>query len=416
MTEVRPFRAYRYTPRAGRLDDLVTQPYDKITREMQAAYLERSPYNLVRIVLGPRSEQDSPDDNVYTRAARYFQEWLQAGILAQDPEPAFYVYSQEFTLPESSERLTRVGFIGLGPVVDYSQGIVFRHERTLNEPKRDRLELLHHTRAHFESIFVLYPDPDCTVERVLQRFLEQPPLASAVDEYGTLNRIWRVVDPEACRAIQQAMRDKKLLIADGHHRYETALAFAKEHPELDAARFAMMTFVNLYSPGLRILATHRVLRGRAPSSIDALRKAISGLGRLRWGLRLEELRSLLERPDSELVRIGLTWWDQQGLGLLEAPRSGDQLDLEFLHNQILAGLLGLNEQLVAEAQPIEYVRGIAEAIELVRSGAAWAAFLLPPVGVDDVARIAFKGGLMPQKSTDFYPKLLSGLTIYRLES
>ncbi len=416
MTEIVPFQPYRYTARAGRLQDLVTQPYDKISPEMQADYLARSRYNLVRILLGERFPADSESDNVYTRAARYFRDWIEAGILAPDPEPGFYPYFQEFTVPETGERVTRKGFIGLGPVEEYSAGVVYPHEQTLAGPKKDRLELLRHTRAHFGQLFLLYSDPAGRIDRILDEAAGAPPLAEAASEEGAAHRLWRVTDPEITSAISRLMADKKLVIADGHHRYETALAFRQEHPELEAARRVMMTLVNMHSPGLKILATHRLvsgLDGFAPGEF---------LARLRESFRVEEvgtaaaLRERWSKPERAKIRIGLAAGRPARIYLVEAARGEGVLDVSFLHHELLERGLGISAEAVREERHLRYARGLNPAVEQVRQGEAQLAFLLEPVTIEEVARVSFSGGVMPQKSTDFYPKLLSGLAIYKLDA
>jgi uncharacterized protein (DUF1015 family) len=411
MADIYPFRAYRYAPQAGPLEDLVTQPYDKITPDMQRRYLSLSPHNLVRIILGERFPEDSPSDNVYTRAARYLTEWIQQGLLIQEPQPCLFAYFQEFPVPDTGERLVRKGFIGLGPVEDYSAGIVHRHEHTLSGPKQDRLELLRHTRTHFEQIFMLYPDPAGEVDRVLDEAASEDPIASVTDEYGAVHTLWRIAEPVWISAIQHAMWDKKLIIADGHHRYETALAFRNEHPELADARKLMMTFVNLDSPGLRILATHRLV---GEADVDAFLKAAASAFRLKPLAGLGGLWEAWKEPHPDIVRIGVAAAPDR-LYLLEAPRAPETLDVSFLHARILKDLLGIGEEDVKNEKRIRYMRGAEAAFREVRQGQAALAFLLEPVSVHEVARIALAGGVMPQKSTDFYPKLLSGLTAYRLE-
>jgi uncharacterized protein (DUF1015 family) len=411
MADIYPFRAYRYSPKAGPLERLVTQPYDKISPQMQKRYLELSPYNLVRIILGERFAEDSAAENVYTRAARYLTEWVSNGILIREPNPCLFAYFQEFTLPDTGERLVRKGFIGVTPVEDYSAGIVHRHELTLSGPKQDRLELLRHTRMHFEQIFVLYSDPEEAVDRVLAEASGEPPVASVKDEYGAVHTVWRIAEPVWIASIQHHMADKKLIIADGHHRYETALAFRNEHPELEDAGRVMMTFVNLHSPGLRILATHRLVHG---VDWEKLRTALSSQFRLTPIASMVQLREAWQEPHPGRIRIGVAA-PQAQLYLLESPREGEQLDVTFLHRRILEDLLGIGEEDVRNERRIRYIRGAEAACEEVREGRAELALLLEPASVHDVARIALSGGVMPQKSTDFYPKLLSGLAGYRLE-
>lgn len=415
MALVLPFRAYRYTAKAGRPADLLTQPYDKITPEMQQAYLARSPYNLVRVELGPARPGDSARENVYTRAAGYMRDWIARGILARDAEPSLYPYFQEFLHPETGERLTRKGFIGLGPVVDYSEGIVFRHEQTLTGPKKDRLELLRAVRAHLGQIFMLYADPEGLVDRLLDEGAQEAPLAEAADEHQTIHRLWQIARPERISEIRERMAPVKLLIADGHHRYETALQFARENPELEAARWVMMTFVNMHSPGLKILATHRLVSGLAPGTIRRLLEQAAARFRLEALESVEELRRRWESPARETIRVGIALRDPEQLYLLEFPRTPGLVDVAFLHQELLGRLLGIGEEDIREQRYLAYVRELEAAFRRLDRGEADLAFLLEPATVDQVAEVAFSGGVMPQKSTDFYPKLLSGLTIYRLE-
>jgi uncharacterized protein (DUF1015 family) len=253
--------------------------HDKITPEMRQRYLGLSPCNLVRIILGERSDSDRDGDNVYTRAAAYFRDWIAGGVLARDPTPSFYAYFQHFSDPDTGERLVRTGFIGLGPVAEYSAGVVHRHEQTLSGPRKDRLELLRHTRAHFGQIFMLYPDRDRSVDSLLEKSAAHTPLAEVTEEYGCLHRLWRVSDPGTVAEIARRMADKKLIIADGHHRYETALAYSKEC-SLDSAQRVMMTFVNMHSPGLRILATHRLVSGLGNFDPDQFLNTLASAGRI----------------------------------------------------------------------------------------------------------------------------------------
>ena len=411
MANVKPFQPYRYSPNAGDPAKLLTQPYDKINPQMQARYLAASPYNLVRVILGEKRDSDSAADNVYTRAAGYFEDWIHQGVLTQDPAPGFYAYFQDFEVPDTGERLTRKGFIGLGKVEDYSAGIVFRHEQTLSGPKKDRLEVLRHTRAHFGQIFMLYPDREGSADQELDQATQDAPLMNVTDEYGARHRLWAVTDPARLARIQTLMQPMKLLIADGHHRYETALNYRNEHPDDPAAQYVMMTFVNMYSPGLKILATHRVLRDLEGLTHGALRAKVKG-----WSTKalatVGELKRELSMPARESVRIGVVSYAE--IALLTRPRKEGELDVPVLHQEILGKWLGISEEAVREEKYIQYVRGIDAAVAEVREKGAPVAFLLEPTPIDDMARVAFEGGVMPQKSTDFYPKLLTGVTVYRL--
>jgi uncharacterized protein (DUF1015 family) len=411
LATIKPFEPYRYSVKAGDPATLLTQPYDKISPAMQTAYLAASPYNLVRVILGERHPSDDASDNVYTRAAKYLEDWIRDGILARDPSPGLYAYFQEFQVPDTGERAVRQGFIGIGKIEDYSANIVHRHEQTLSGPKKDRLELLRHTRAHFGQIFMLYPDPEGSLDRLLGEAAETGPLLDVLDEDGSRHRVWAITSPEHIARIQELMEPKKLLIADGHHRYETALAYRNENPGDAAAEYVMMTFVNMHSPGLKILATHRVLRNL--EGFDAA--AFLEKARAAWKVTAstpDALKAALRVRQPESVRIGVLT-PGGGAHLLEQPRRAGELDVPVLHREILGGLLGISEEAVREERYIHYVRGIDAAAAGLKHDAQ-VAFLLEPTPIEDMARIAFAGGVMPQKSTDFYPKLLSGVTIYHL--
>ena len=266
MAEIFPFAAYRYNLDRVNLPDVITQPYDKITPSMQQRYLQNSPYNLIAVEKGQPTPADSPSDNVYTRAEQALTAWIRDGILLRDSAPGIYVYSQEYTVPGSAERRTRQGFIALGRVEDYAAGVVFRHEQTLAGPKVDRLELLRHTRTHTGQLFMLYADPERRVDILLAAAARSVTPVEARDEYGVLHRLWPIFDPLVISGVVREMASQKLVIADGHHRYETALAYRDEcraksgrsNPNAPYEK-SMMTLFNTHGEGLLILPTHRVV-------------------------------------------------------------------------------------------------------------------------------------------------------------
>jgi uncharacterized protein (DUF1015 family) len=416
MAKVHPFRAYRYSPATGPIASLVTQPYDKISPEMQARYYNLHPKNLVRVILGRKEASDSETDNVYTRAGAAFRDWIADGTLVQDPAPAFYAYFQEFEIEdEPGVRHVRKGFIGLGDVVEYTDGVVFRHELTFPGPKKDRRQVLEATHAHFGQIFMLYADATLRIDGILDEAAAGVPTAEVLDEYGVRHRLWTIADPPRIEALRQGMWDKQLIIADGHHRYETALAFRKDHPEIRDASRVMMTFVNMHSPGLRILATHRVVHGLPAFDAADFLKEIHREFRVTRFASLKELRKQWQEPHATTVRIGALLAGDAHAYLLEMARNPGDLDVRILHERILKEHLGLDEAAVRGGSHIEYVRGMEAAARRL-AGGAQAVFLLEPTTVEQVAEISLGGGVMPQKSTDFYPKMLTGMTIYRLES
>ncbi|MGO8719185.1 MAG: DUF1015 domain-containing protein [Acidobacteriaceae bacterium] len=445
MARIYPFRAFRYNPALVRAEDVVTQPYDKITPAMQQSYYHRSPYNLVRVILGLPELFDSEENNVYTRAAENLRDWRKEGVLAQDNESAIYAYSQRYEVPGAPGRTQeRRGFIALGELADYSQGIVFRHERTLAKPKSDRLNLLRATRAHFGQIFMLYSDPGLTAEQLL---FDNPPTPDieVTDEYGVLHRVWKVSEPGKINLLLSAMQNKKLIIADGHHRYETALNYSRERapqaPSAPVERPAgnlpqppypeaatMMTFVNMDAKGLTILPTHRVVHGLKDFDAAAF---------LKRATEYFEVQSVPPASDVTEMPRQLAEAGKTGTSFIAVTRAGNylltgkkaaidarlkdqperqrRLDVVQLHSVVLEDVLGISAQAVLDQSHLRYVREAAEAMQQVRTGDADIAFLMNPVTLDQLREVAFAGDVMPQKSTDFYPKLLSGLTIYALD-
>lgn len=432
MADIRSFCALRYDPQRVEVSKVVTQPYDKITPAMQDHYYSASPYNLVRVILGRRNPDDSSAESVYTRAAGDFAHWRRDQILRQDETPSLYVYSQRFAAPASTTVYERRGFIGLGRVEDYATKVVHRHEQTLAKPKADRLDLLRATRAHFGQIFMLYEDSggiDGTLDSA-----KGSPIIEVTDEYGVVHRVWQVSEAKAIDSVRSQMRDKKLVIADGHHRYETALNYrnerrgeAKNSNGDDPYDFAMMTFVNMNSHGLVVLPTHRVVHGLTGFSANDFRSAAQAhfdAEEISPELDGKRAAEILHNQGSQTTALLAVTANRAFL--LRNPKSSSPLlnslsprqhalDVVQLHKCLLEHVLQLSEESIRNQQNLSYLRDAAEALGLVRSGKANIAFLMNPSKVQQVRDVAFAGEVMPQKSTDFYPKLLSGLTIYALE-
>jgi uncharacterized protein (DUF1015 family) len=431
MAAIYPFRALRYAPERVAVSRVVTQPYDKISPEMQERYYEASPYNLVRIILGKPLAGDGERQNVYSRAAASFQNWRQTGILCPDPEPSLYTYSQTFTVPATGARAERRGFIGLGPVEDYSAGVVFRHEQTLAKPKADRLDLLRATRAHFGQIFMLYSGSG-EVDTLLQS--PNTPDIEVKDEYSVQHRVWKVSDPTVIRQVQEQMQGQKFVIADGHHRYETALAYRNErwaaaaNPSPAPYDWVMMTFVDMNRPGLLILPTHRIVFGLPSFSavqFQADARKLFNMEPVDAGIDAARATSILQEAGQAGTALLAVAADraflmhspkEKGTNLFAGYSLRQQsLDVVQLHKGLLEGVLKISAEAVHNQQNVSYCREAEDGLALVRSGQAQVALLMNPVRMEQVRDIAFAGEVLPQKSTDFYPKLLSGLAIYALE-
>ncbi len=453
MAIISPFRAWRYDPERVPVQQVVTQPYDKITPALQERYYQASPYNLVRIILGKRLPGDGAAENVYTRSAASFQNWRQTGILRRDPEPSIYRYSQTFLMPAgapghvpgSPSRGERCGFIALGRIEEYSAGVVFRHEQTLAKPKADRLDLLRANRAHFGQIFMLYSGAG-KVDALLDSAAATDADIEVTDEYDVAHRVWKISDASVIAAVQEQMSDRKLIIADGHHRYETALAYRNERRTNDRRAMAdtatglpapydsvMMTFVDMDlqsidRPGLVILPTHRVAFGLpsfSPAKFRAEAQQFFNIEEVDAGVDAARATAILRQAGH--AGTALLAVTAQRAFLLHSPKAigtslfgnlslrQQSLDVVQLHKCLLESVLKISEEAIRNQENVSYCREAAEALSQVQSGKAQIAFLMNPVRMEQVRDIAFAGEVLPQKSTDFYPKLLSGLTIYALD-
>jgi len=420
MAIIAPFHAVRYAPY---LDPaaVLTQPYDKIPPALRADYAARSPYNLVHLTLPDDAVAHDHGMDKYAWAAAQCRQWLRDGILIQDTMPSFYCYRQSFDLFGS--HYVRNGFIGLCHVEPYERRIIFPHEKTLAKPKADRLALLRAMRMHCELIFLLYED-DGTAQRVLDQVMHEAPLSRVRDNFDVENQLWRISLPEHVEALTRALAPRQLFIADGHHRYETSLNYAHEHANDPRAQFTLAMFVNINS-SLVILPTHRSVFGMSNYDASAVRRALSAAFDIAPAGGLDALLTAVNAPPDQLC-IG--WFDGRSFWVLHlrhrdamhaaAPQRSDAwraLDVAVLHTLVIEGALGISAQTVEHEAGVGYHRDPREALDAVTSGAAQCAFFLRPTRAAQVCDVARGGEVMPQKSTDFYPKLLSGLAMYALD-
>ena len=438
MAEIYPFRALHYNQTAVDLQKVVTQPYDKISPKMRDHYYAASPFNFVRMIL--RKSAEGSGQSVYAEAAAELQDWIEQRALISEGEPAIYPYVQEYTVPGQPDvRKQRRGFVALLRLEDYSAGVVHRHEETLSGPKADRMELLKATRCNFGQIFMLYSDPEGEIESLLHKETANKPWQQVTDDDQNTHSMWRVTDPQILGQVIDAMKARKLVIADGHHRYETSLAYAharrEEAPEDDRANYIMTTLVPLESDGLLVLPTHRVVHSLASFNWDELCKQaapffqvekIACTGNAAGDAK--NIRQALEKAGRE--RPTLAAYAGAGSAALmslrkdadlagalgEFPESLRQLDVVLLHGLVLEKVMQIDRQAVRDQKHLRYVRELADAVEAVNSGQAQVAFLMNPTPVQAVCDNAFAGQPMPQKSTDFYPKLLSGLAVYWMDN
>lgn len=429
MADVRPFRGIRYNlSRVGKQDDVVSQPYDRITNEMREGYYAKSEYNIVRIIKNRPEPSDSDTENVYTRAKAYGDVWLRDKVLTQDEKPAFYVYHQEFEAPGIG-RKTRKGFICTIRLVPFEAGIVLPHEKTLSKPKADRLSLMRATETNFGQIFMLYPDEGNEVYRILDPFAVGEPEMEAVEEGSVKHRVWLVSDEVAIAKVTELMKSKSLFIADGHHRYETALDYMEErkvqnpsHAGDEPYNFRMVTLVGMEDSGLFILPTHRLVHSLASFDLQEFLKKcaqyfdVKESGDLAG--TLGEMKKGEENHTFGVCSAGRFWVlvSKKGSGwekLLPADRSEDwrRLDVVVLHLVVIQDLLGISEEKVTTQENIRYLRDPEMGVKAVDSREAQLLLLMNPTKVSQVKAVASKMEKMPQKSTDFFPKLISGLVM-----
>ncbi len=418
MADVLPLRALHYDPAVvGPLQDVVAPPYDVIDASQRAELIARSPFNVVAVDLPQAWGTEDTGGDPYAAAGELFESWQLQGALVRDAEPALWAHTQDYTGPDGLAR-TRHGFFCRVRIEDYGAGRVRPHERTHPGPKEDRLRLTRATRANTSAIFSLYSDPTDAAWRALSTATEQPPWADITDADGTVHRLWRVSDPGAIAAVQAATSDAELLIADGHHRYETMRTYAEEVGGDGEHRYILMCLVALEDPGLTVFPTHRLIGGLDDERWRALEQV------LERDFEMVEVSSAeIAPPDDEgPLQLGyfngrdrralrLTIKDQAIAdaalpGYSEAYR---HLDTGVLETLVLKNALGYSDEDIAHFDGLFYARDTAEALAMVRSGEYDAAFVMRPTPVGQVREVAAEGENMPPKSTYFFPKLLTGL-------
>jgi len=420
MADVQPLRALYYDSSVvGPLADVVAPPYDVIDEDQRATLIGRSPFNVVAIDL-PRGEPDP-----YAAAGEQFESWQLQGALVRDSEPAVWVHTQDYSGPDG-QRLTRRGFFSRVRIEDYGPGRVRPHERTHPGPKEDRLRLTRATRANISPIFSLYSDPSHTAWDGLAPATEQEPWGEVTDSDGTVHRIWRTSDPAAIAAVQEATRDAELLIADGHHRYETMQSYAQEIGGEGDHRYILMCLVALEDPGLTVFPTHRLVRGLDDERRKALDAALArdfDVSEVPIGdvaPPAQEVATPLElgyvsSHDERALRLALKDQAIADAALAERSEAYRHLDTGVLETLLLKGALGLSDEDISHFNGLFYARDTAEALAMVRSGEYDAAFLMRPTPVGQVRDVAAAGENMPPKSTYFFPKLLTGLLFNPLQ-
>jgi uncharacterized protein (DUF1015 family) len=420
MAEIQPLHAVHYdTHTAGALENLVAPPYDVIDDKMRGELIAKSPFNIVEVDL-PSPE---PGEDPYAHAEHIFEAWLQQGVMVKEREPSIWIMRQQFRI--GTETLNRTGFFARVRVEDYGQGRIRPHERTHPGPKEDRLRLTRATRANLSPIFSLFNDPGDAAWAVLAPITEAEPYATVVDADGIADRIWRCTDPDVISDLQAAMAEQELLIADGHHRYETARVYAEEIGGEGEHNYVLQFLCSMEDPGMVILPTHRLLTDLADS---AKQEALAAT--LREHFDIEELGSTdeLEPPAGDLPAFGyidahfkkpfrLTLKDRSRLeqAMPDKPDAYRRLDTAVLEALILRGPAGLSEDDISHLNGLAYSKDFDDALAAVSDGRADAAFIMRGTPIEQVREVAAAGETMPPKSTFFYPKIPTGLLVNPLE-
>lgn len=435
--EIKAFRAWRFDKKAvGNAGDCIAPPYDVISDKQQTQLYKKNKYNIVRIDCGKVKPSDSETNNIYTRAADYLRKWIKAGVLTQDTADSIYAYVQDFEAAGNSWQ--RSGFVALGKLEEFGTG-VRPHEKTLEGPKADRLKLTRATATQFGQIFMLYDDPKKVADKIFKKVAAKKPLINMVDEDGVRHRLYPIADTKDINAIVKTMADKATVIADGHHRYETALNYFHETGN-SAAKYQMMTFVNMRNKGLIILPTHRLVGNLQGFDIQKLLKKLAGdfaitsypfaSAKDKNAARekmFAAMRSVFKKggvafgiytKDKCFYTAVLTNAKAMDAVAANMSRAWRSLDVSVLHKLILEKFLGIGEKQLASESNIEYIKDVGNAIDdsiaSVDGEKNQVVFFMNPTRIEQVQQVAAAGEKMPQKSTFFYPKIFTGLTINKL--
>ncbi len=454
MVDIHPFKGYRYNlehpgveqkETVANLDDLVTQPYDKISDRMQDTYYQKSPYNFVRLILNRGDHQENLPEDKYEQAAAFLEQWREEGVFTQDEDPCLYVYSVEFT-DGHGKRRERTGFFSLCELESYGEGSVHAHEKTMSGPKADRLRLLRATRTNLEPIFFLFGGGDENrIQNKLEEVKNTSPVAEARVGEDQHHRLWATRDTATIQRIQRLMREKQVVIADGHHRYETALNYFEElkqqdDPATETAGKRMAVFVSADDSGLFIYPSHRVLTGLEDFDGDRFIEALSrNFDVTRYPLNFDGEDAVAHQKEEFLEDVRFEGIDQHSFGvvlaghdellqisvgeeelpdgLFPSDKSDEwcQLDVNVLESLVLEHVLDITPAEIEEGKYLSYHRHEEEVFQKVRNGDAQLGFVMNPTDVQEVLDVAGQGEKMPQKSTDFYPKIPSGLVFSRID-
>lgn len=434
MAGIASFRGYRYNKMmVGDLNSVVAQPYDQIDDKLRDDYMNRNDFNVVRIIKDAPRDTDTPNDNQYTRANKCWEDWIEDKVLIREPGPAIYPYHQEYEV--GGETFVRKGLIALVEL-DQKKTSVKSHEHTHSGPKADRLKLMKATEANDGLIFMLYNDAEQKINAILdEQLIGQKPLMEVNDDFGAKHRLFRVTSPGAITDIAEIFEDLELYIADGHHRYETAVNYMNyckerkwEAPNAESFTHRMMAMVNMYDPGLNVLPTHRLIHSLEKFNPDKfLSQASENFEITEFADQNDLFKAMDDGVEAKKAVFGFAAEGMDGYRLLTCKDKGimnslveghcdawKQLDVTILHTALMDKLMGIGAEQLEKETNVRYIRGRENAIAKVGSEGIQCTFLLNPTRVDQVREVASAGERMPQKSTDFFPKLLTGMVMMRM--
>ena len=410
MANIKPFRGILYHKKKAPITKVVTPPYDVISPSMQNRFYRKDEHNIIKLILGKEERTDTPRNNKYKRSRKLLDKWLKKRVLVRDRKPSIYAYTQEYL--HRGKKRARIGFIALMEIEDPKESGVLPHEYTLDKPKADRLNLITKTRANLSPIFSLFQDKENRINKTLKRFIKSKDPLFIVETEGVIHKFWRLENKAAIKRITSHMQNKKIFIADGHHRYEVALAYRDKMRKKSKAfkkgmDYVMMYFSNLSERGnLTILSTHRVVKNIKPFSEKKLKTNLKRHFHMKNVSNIETLIECLERGTKKKHVFGM-YAGRKKIYLLTLKKTSKGLDVAILHDLIINEILGVKKP----ESNIKYIRNEKDAASLIDRHDYQVALFLRPTDVMAMKAVAEKGEMMPQKSTYFYPKLLTGLVI-----
>lgn len=442
MAKIFPFNGVFYNKKvSGNLSKVMIPPYDIISKEQQENFYKIHPYNCIRLTLGKDFPADSDRNSKYTRSGAFFNAWLKNSVLVQDKDESIYAYEQRFKY--KGKKFTRLGFIALFKLEELEAGRVYPHENTLPKPKQDRLELLKATAANFEPIFSLYIDQDEKIPRIIRKNIKRKPLVEVKDFSGALNRLWKIPAKGIIGKLAKEMLNKQIYIADGHHRYEASLRYRNEMRTRsqkstgdEPYNYIMTYFTNIFDKGLAIMPIHRlVLNLNLKEKINLENRLVDyfDVEEIKFAKRTENIASkkllrMVSKAKEGEHFMGMYLHGESKYHLLklknekliekyvtaDKPKEWKKLDVSILHSIVIKEILGITDKDIEAENCVKYVHNDDEAFQLVKEGKYQLAFFLNPTKVEEVVAVADKYEKMPQKSTFFYPKLLTGLIMYKM--